>query len=75
MSIDDQTLHQTELQAFQAATDAGAGAVMCAYNRVNDVYACSNDQLLNGILGETFDFAGFVTSDWGAVHRISDLVS
>ena len=48
---------------------------MCAYNRVNDVYSCSDDQLLNGILRESFDFAGFVTSDWGAVHRISDLMS
>jgi beta-glucosidase len=75
VSIDDQTLHQTELQAFQAAIGAGAGAVMCAYNRVNDVYACSDDQLLNGILRQSFDFAGFVTSDWGAVHRISDLVA
>src|SRR5207237_6951342 len=75
VSIDDQTLHQTELQAFQAAIDAGAGAVMCAYNRVSDVYACSSDQLLNGILRQSFDFAGFVTSDWGAVHRISDLMA
>jgi len=31
------------MQAFQAAIDAGAGAVMCSYNRINTVYACAND--------------------------------
>lgn len=35
VAIDDQTLHETELQAFRAAIDAGAGAVMCSYNRIN----------------------------------------
>ncbi len=46
VTIDDQTLHETELQAFEAAIDAGAGAVMCSYNRINDVYGCGNDATL-----------------------------
>jgi beta-glucosidase len=74
VTIGDQTLHETELQAFQSAIDAGAGAVMCAYNRINDVYSCSNDHTLNGILRGQWGFGGFVTSDWGAVHRVSDLI-
>jgi beta-glucosidase len=74
VTIGDQTLHETELQAFESAIDAGAGAVMCAYNRINDVYSCSNDHTLNGILRGQFGFQGFVTSDWGAVHRVSDLI-
>jgi beta-glucosidase len=72
VSIDDQTLHETELQAFQAAIDAGAGAVMCSYNRINTIYSCGNEATLNGVLRGQLGFKGFVTSDWGAVHRVSD---
>ncbi|HEY3088701.1 MAG TPA: glycoside hydrolase family 3 C-terminal domain-containing protein [Jatrophihabitantaceae bacterium] len=72
VAIDDQTLHETELQAFQTAIDAGAGAVMCSYNRINTIYACGNDATLNGVLRGQLGFKGFVTSDWGAVHRVSD---
>jgi beta-glucosidase len=74
VTIDDQTLHETELQAFSAAIDAGAGAVMCSYNRINTVYSCGNDATLNGVLRGQLGFKGFVTSDWGAVHRVSDLL-
>lgn len=72
VTIDDQTLHETELQAFSAAIDAGAGAVMCSYNRINTVYSCGNDATLQGVLRGQLGFKGFVTSDWGAVHRVSD---
>jgi beta-glucosidase len=74
VTIDDQTLHETELQAFAAAIDAGAGAVMCSYNRINTVYSCGNDATLKGVLRGQLGFKGFVTSDWGAVHRVSDLL-
>lgn len=46
VTIDDQTLHETELQAFEAGIRAGAGSVMCSYNRINDIYGCGNDTLL-----------------------------
>jgi len=74
VTINEQTLHETELQAFQSAIDAGAGAVMCSYNRINTVYSCGNDATLNGVLRGQLGFKGFVTSDWGAVHRVSDLL-
>src|SRR6266702_2839235 len=74
VTINDQTLHETDLQAFQSAIDAGAGAVMCSYNRINTVYSCGNDATLNGVLRGQLGFKGFVTSDWGAVHRVSDLL-
>jgi beta-glucosidase len=74
VTINDQTLHETELQAFQSAIDAGAGAVMCSYNRINTVYSCGNGATLNGVLRGQLGFKGFVTSDWGAVHRVADLL-
>ena len=70
VKIDDQTLHETELQAFEAGVDAGAGSVMCSYNRINDVYGCAQrSHTLHGILKGELGFNGFVTSDWGATHQ------
>ena len=74
IAIDDQALQELELPAFEKGVRAGAGAVMCAYSRVNDVYSCSNDLLLNQILRGQFGFTGWVLSDFGATHRLSDLV-
>ena len=73
VSIDDQTLHETELQAFAAGIQAGAGSVMCSYNRVNNIYGCGNETLLQNILRQQLAFTGFVQSDWGAVHKTTDL--
>jgi beta-glucosidase len=41
---------------------------MCAYNRVNGVYSCENDYLLNEVLKKDWAYRGYVMSDWGAVH-------
>jgi beta-glucosidase len=73
VAIDDQTLHETELQAFEAGIKAGAGSVMCSYNRINNIYGCGNDTLLHSILRQQLAFTGFVQSDWGAVHKTTDL--
>lgn len=74
IAIDEQTLRELELPAFEKGVRAGAGAVMCAYSRVNDVYSCSNDLLLQQILRGQFGFQGWVLSDFGATHRLSDLM-
>ncbi|WP_026411006.1 glycoside hydrolase family 3 C-terminal domain-containing protein [Actinomadura oligospora] len=68
VNVDEQTLQEIELQGFHAAIDAGAGAVMCSYNRLNGAYACQNDRLLNTVLRERWGFRGWVMSDWGANH-------
>jgi beta-glucosidase len=67
--IDERTLHEIYLPAFQASVQQGrAGAVMCAYNQVNGAYACENNLLMNQILKTDWAFQGFITSDFGAVH-------
>jgi len=54
---------------FQAAIDAGVGAIMCSYNKVNGTHACSNERLLHGDLKGAMGFNGFVMSDWYATHH------
>jgi beta-glucosidase-like glycosyl hydrolase len=44
------------LRPFQDALRAGAGNIMCSYNRVNNSYACSNSKTLNGLLKTELGF-------------------
>ncbi|KXU32130.1 glycosyl hydrolase [Sphingobium sp. 22B] len=67
--IDRAALRESDLLAFQIATEIGDPAsVMCAYNKVNGDYACENDWLLNQVLKRDWGYRGWVMSDWGAVH-------
>ncbi|RYH32258.1 glycosyl hydrolase [archaeon] len=50
---------------FEAAAKAGVASLMCSYNRINDVYACENDDTL-AHLRKDLGFNGFVVSDWTA---------
>ena len=69
VKIDDAAARMSDLLALQIANEEGnPGAVMCAYNRINGVYSCENDYLLNGVLKKDWGFKGWVMSDWGAVH-------
>ena len=65
--IDERTLQEVYYAPFAASVEAGVGAVMCSYNRLNGVYACENPSSL-GDLKTGFGFSGFVMSDWGATH-------
>ncbi|HTA92999.1 MAG TPA: glycoside hydrolase family 3 C-terminal domain-containing protein [Polyangiaceae bacterium] len=65
--IDERTLEELYDAPFSASVEAGVGAVMCSYNRVNGVYACEDSDTL-GALKNGLGFAGFVMSDWGATH-------
>ncbi|WP_424214919.1 beta-glucosidase family protein [Streptomyces sp. BI20] len=65
---DERTLHETELRGFEAAVEAGAGAVMGAYNKVNGVHACESAPLLDELLRRGWGFDGWVMSDWNATH-------
>jgi beta-glucosidase len=68
VTIDERTLHEVYLPAFEAAVRAGVASVMCAYNRINGSPACESAELQNDILRKEWGFQGFVVSDWGAIH-------
>jgi beta-glucosidase len=67
-NVDERTQWEIYYPAFQAAVDAGVGAVMCAYNKINNTYACENDKSINQDLKGKMGFKGFVMSDWFATH-------
>ncbi|MFS8200044.1 beta-glucosidase [Streptomyces sp. CWNU-52B] len=66
--VDEQTLNEVELRAFEAAVGAGSRSAMGAYNKVNGTYACENEELLTGILRDRWGFEGWVMTDWHAAH-------
>jgi beta-glucosidase len=49
---------------FEGAIEAGAGAVMCDINSINDINACQDSSTLNTDLRERLGFKGFVMSNW-----------
>lgn len=67
--IDDASNRMSDLLAFQLLMEqADPGSVMCSYNRLNGVYACENDYLLNQVLKKDWGYKGYVMTDWGATH-------
>jgi len=68
VEVGDRAQHEIYMPPFKAAMDAGAGAVMCSYNKIYGQHACENSKLLKKLLREDAGFRGFVMSDWGATH-------
>ena len=67
--IDKRAMEETDLLAFEIAIkESDVGTVMCAYNRVNSVYACENPYLLTTKLKKAWNYKGWVMTDWGAAH-------
>ncbi len=69
VTVDDRTLHEIYLPAFEAAVQQGhVLGVMSAYNKFRGQYCAQNDFLNNQILKKSWGFPGLVVSDWGATH-------
>ena len=62
--VDERTLHEIYLPAFEAGINAGAMAVMTSYNQVNGEYAGQSEFVINHLLRKDLGFKWLVMSDW-----------
>ncbi|MDB5895962.1 MAG: glycosyl hydrolase [Rhodoferax sp.] len=67
-TIDPQVMRELYLLPFEMAVkDGKAASVMCAYNYVNGVQSCENEELLTKVLRNDWGFTGYVQSDFFAI--------
>lgn len=65
--VDERTLHEMYLPAFEAGINAGAMAVMTSYNLVNGEYAGQSKDVITGLLRNNLGYKWLVMSDWWSV--------
>lgn len=65
--VGERTLREIYYKPFEIALEAKPVSVMCAYNRINGVYASEYKKGFE-ILRKEYGFDGIIISDWGAVH-------
>jgi beta-glucosidase len=69
VTIGKRAMQETDLLAFQIAIqESNVGTVMCAYNHLNSVYTCEDAYLLTDVLKKSWNYPGWVMTDWGAAH-------
>ncbi|MFK2879193.1 beta-glucosidase family protein [Rhodanobacter hydrolyticus] len=74
--IGERAMRESDLLAFELAIEQGhPGAVMCGYNKVNGIYDCSNAHLLNDVLKRDWHYPGWVMTDWGGDHGVTDALA
>ncbi len=64
VSASARVLHELYLPQFRACIEAGAMAVMSAYNSVNGQWCGQHPELLTAILKQRWGFRGFVLTDF-----------
>jgi beta-glucosidase len=62
--VSERALHEIYMPAFEAGIDAGALAVMTAYNQVNGEYSAHSKYVISELLREDLGFKWLVMSDW-----------
>ncbi len=73
VNIGKKDLRETYLPAFEKCVkDGKVEAVMGAYNAINGVPCCCNNELLDSTLRKEWGFEGHVVSDCGAIRDIYD---
>ncbi|MBQ7343437.1 MAG: glycoside hydrolase family 3 C-terminal domain-containing protein [Clostridia bacterium] len=67
-NMDERTLREIYVKAFEMLLKSDPWAIMCSYNAVNGVWAAENEHILKEILRDELGYENLIMSDWGAVH-------
>ena len=74
--VPERALREIYLAPFEAVVkEAQAWGIMAAYNRLEGIYACENENILTKILREEWGFDGVVVSDWFATRSTANSVN
>ena len=68
--LSERTLRETYLAPFRAASNAGVGTMMTAFNDLAGVPTTGNADLVRGILRREWGYQGLVVSDWNAILEL-----
>lgn len=68
--VSDDVLHNVILPPFKASVDAGVKTFMNSFNDLNGIPATGNAYLQRDVLKKSWDFKGFVVSDWGSINEM-----
>ncbi len=68
--VSDDVLHNAILPPFKAASEAGVKTFMNSFNDLNGIPATGNTYLQRDLLKKSWNFQGFVVSDWGSINEM-----
>lgn len=72
--LDERTMREIYLPGFKAGIDAGAMAVMTAYNQVNGEWAGQSEFVIAELLRKELGFRWLVMTDWWSVWDAEKII-
>lgn len=72
VDMSERRLREVYLPPFQAAVDAGAGAVMAGFHSYNRIPTSANHWLLTQVLRDELGFKGVLISDYDAITQLEN---